>query len=129
MKQEARELVSEVHFQHSIWKNELFFYLHQLGIFEERLRSIDHKETSDKLAVEIIRFQENFAIQRKEIEKLLELINKNEQKAVKYGQLHLRRVDYIVTEEYHGLEKEVALFEKLYKDIKVGFYDFLAKMR
>ena len=129
MKQEARELVSEVHFQHSIWKNELFFYLHQLSIFEERLKSINHKETGGKAPVEIDRFHDNFAVQRKEIEKLLELINKNEEKAVKYGQLHLRRVDYIVTEEYHGLEKEVGIFEKLYKNLKIDFYDFLAKLK
>jgi hypothetical protein len=127
MAQASRELISEVHFQHSVWKNELFFFLDQLYIFQERLEAVVLRNTNSDVRKEGERFKEEFILQRKEIDKLLRLIGKNEEKAVKYGQLNLKRIDYVTTEDYRGLEQEVEIFEGLYKKVKKDFYEFLCK--
>jgi hypothetical protein len=127
MAQSSRELISEVHFQHSVWKNELFFYLDQLYILEERLDEVVLKNTNPDIRKEAEQFKAEFVLQRQEVDKILKLTNQLEEKAVKYGQLNLKRVDYIMTDEYKGLEREVEIFENLYKSVKKDFYRFLSK--
>lgn len=122
-----KKKIGEVHFQHRIWLNELYFYKEELRIFLDRLEEIASKNTSQEVRVAIEQFQNRFIIQRNDIDNLEHRINANEDEAVRVGKIHLRRIDYEATEEYIDIHKEMIQFKKLHKTLKDEFNMFLCK--
>lgn len=122
-----KKKIGEVHFQHRIWLNELYFYKEELRIFLDRLEEIASKNTSQEVRVSIEQFQKRFIIQRNEIDTLEHRINMIEDEAVRVGMIHLRRIDYEATEEYINIHNSMIQFQKLYKALKDDFNMFLCK--
>ncbi|HXA01262.1 MAG TPA: hypothetical protein VNW99_04695 [Cytophagaceae bacterium] len=119
--------IGEVHFQHTIWMNQLTFYKEELKIFQTRLEEIASKNTGKDIRVSIEQFQNKFVIQKNEIDKLEHLIHINEDEAVNSGKIHIRRIDYEATEQYIYIRNAMVQFEKLSKELKDNFYLFLSQ--
>jgi hypothetical protein len=120
--------IAEVHFQHLIWLNELTFYKEEIRIFEERLGDIAYKNLGNKeLHVGVEQFQNKFLIHKNEIDYLKHDINENEKSAIESGKIHIRRIDYVASEEYLNLEDRMNVFRKLYNELKTDFYKFIVK--
>lgn len=123
-----KKTISEVHFQHRVWLNELSFYKIELKIFRERLEEIAGKNLGNKeMHIGVEQFQNKLLIQLNEIDLLRHDINENEQKAIESGELHIRRIDYVSSELYNSLSERMEMFRKLYNELKKDFYDFIAK--
>lgn len=123
----ARELLSEVHSIHNQWLKELDFYKYELTIFQGKLQEKCLLYTSYNFKVAVEQFHNRFIIHKNEIDLLKHDICTNQAAAVEAGKLHLKRIDYTTSEEFRLLETRFHQFEKLYKELKKEYLDFLCK--
>jgi len=127
MKHISKEPISELHFQHQLWMNELDFYKQELKILQERLEEVAYKNTSKEAHVFIEQFQNRFLIQNNEMDMLRHNIRRNEEEAVKEAKKYWKRADYETSKEYIELQDRIVQFEKLYKELKQDFFKFISK--
>jgi len=127
MKNLQKESISELHFQHQLWMNELEFYKQELKMLQERLEEIASKNTSKEVHISIEQFQNKFLIQNNEIDMLKHALRRNEEQALSEAKLYWKRADYETSAEYKIIEEKMRQFEKLYKELKQDFFRFLSK--
>lgn len=119
--------LAELHFDHSLWLNELLFFKEELKIFGEHLEEVASKNTSNELHVKIEQFQNRFLIQNNEIDILKHDINQNEDQVVLAAKEHEDFAEYEVSDQHLRVRERMVIFRKLYMEMKVEFMRELEK--
>lgn len=124
MEEEIKKTISEVHFQHKLWINELNFYKEDLLILKERLENSSMDQNNNRREV-LLNFVD---LKFKTIEVLIHSIHENEKAAVASGKLHIRRIDYLATADHLFILDKMVMFAKEFKKLKKDILQYLKKM-
>lgn len=122
-----KETLLEQHQNHQTWLNYLSFYADELQILQKRLEEIAKKYTDQDILVEVEHFQNQFILQKEQLDLLKHEIGSREnqiesaftENSILAGN---RRPD---AEE--DLAEQVDTYVRLFHDMKDDFYRFVAR--
>jgi hypothetical protein len=119
--------ISDLHYEHRLWRNEFAFYKDELNILEERLKEIIAKNTAHEVEVNVDSFQNRFDLQRDHISELKHRIKKHEKFLADYAEKHPIAVDHVHFQDHSGLRDDIDRFRELYYELKAEFNQFAVK--
>ena len=115
------------HEENTQWVNKLQFYRDELQILNGRLEEITTKNNQEEVLKEVEHFQNQWIIQRNNIDEILHKVNENERSLQEEINSNPVAVDHRKV-EYHAEEKNlVEGFEKNFNDLREDFNRFASK--
>lgn len=126
MKNEEK-YITEEHQDHVKWTKDLEFYTEDLAFLRKQLEEVSSKNTATEIKQEVEKYQNQFIIQKNEIDILNHAINAEEELLVENVVDNPVAVDHRKVEDNVSLRDRVETFAKLFKEMKEEFNTFLAK--
>jgi L-lactate utilization protein LutC len=126
MKNEEK-YITEEHQDHVKWTKDLEFYTEDLAFLRKQLEEVSSKNTATEVKQEVEKYQNQFIIQKNEIDILNHAINAEEELLVENVVDNPVAVDHRKVEDNVSLRDRVETFAKLFKEMKGEFNTFLAK--
>lgn len=124
---ETKTTISQLHEEHKTWLNKLLFYKDELSIMANRIAEIGTKNTSQEARSLCDHFNNQLIIQREQIDILNHDIKSHES----YLEAALRNnpdaYDHQKFSDHKKHRESIAVFEKLFKDLREELIDFLSK--
>lgn len=105
----------------------LEFYKQDLLILQQRLQEVAAKNSSFEVRQSVEHFQNQFIVQRNNIDELKHKINEQLQLLGKDAQAHGGRVDKDLAKEEEQLSEEYKGLEKVINELRHEFNQFLSK--
>jgi phosphoenolpyruvate-protein kinase (PTS system EI component) len=118
---------AQVNTEHQEWLKGLDFYKEDIHILENRLTEIATKNTAFETRQGIEHFQNQFLVQRNNIDELRHKIKEHISTNGKKTELAAEVVENEKLAEHENLKDEYLSFEKVIKDIRQEFNIFLAR--
>ena len=119
--------IYELHEEHKVWNNKLDFYKDDITILERRLEELVSKNTDQSVRAEIERFQNQFIIQRNNIDQIKHIINLDEKALEKEIEHNPVAVDHRKLEDHPKERDLVETFEQKLNELRADFNSFSAK--
>lgn len=119
--------LSDLHYEHQLWRNELNFYKEELNILEHRLEEIVSKNTNNEVEAGVESFQNRFDLQRDHINILRNSIKKHEHGLAGFAQEHPIAVDHVHFKDHSEIREKMDRFRELYLEMKNEFNRFAVK--
>lgn len=117
--------ISDLHFDHRLWINELKFFEMQLNVFEERLEEVVAQNSDNSVLARIEAFQNRIIRQKEVIDEIKHKIRLREQDISDMdNNLSLGEKDKLF-QEYVDEQDEMKTFIKLYQNMKDEYLEFL----
>jgi hypothetical protein len=124
---DKKVFLSDLHYEHRLWRNELNFYKDELAILQERLDEIVSKNTDHEAVAGVESFQNRFELQRKNLSDLKHKIKKHEQMLADFAESHPIAIDHVHFIDHTGIRNEMETFTDLYQEMKREFNRFAVK--
>ena len=118
-----KEKLANIHFNHSVWFNELTFYAKEIKLYEQRLIELLNTNP-DKMLEQMIAFQELFAEQKVELLAMMEQIKKHEIQIKNMAQLN-GSIKYLLDHGHSDMSSRIDRFHKQYNNVKINFFKFM----
>lgn len=112
---------------HSIWLKELVFYDEELDTLEKRLLEIVQKNNGKEVMADVEHFQNQFVIQRINIDQLQHDIRKHDGNVAAEAQAHAGKMKSVEVSEHDKLKEQVETFGKLFNELRHEYNKFLSK--
>lgn len=112
---------------HLTWLKNIDFYDDELDTLENRLVEIVKKNNGQEAMAGVEHFQNQFIVQRNNIDELRHSIHEHEGFVAEDAKLHQGRMDKRREQEHDELKERVNSFEKVINDLRQEFNLFLAK--
>ena len=123
----TKEKIYKQHEENSTWINKLDFYKQEISILKGRLEELAQKNSSKEVMGEIEHFQNQFIIQRDNIDNILHAVKINEAELIATIESNPVAADHRKV-EYHEREQDlVKTFEKNFSSLRQEFKKFAAK--
>ena len=118
-----------IHFgsDHLEWLKSIDFYEGELDILEGRLEEIVRKNNGAEAMTGVEHFQNQFTIQRNNIDELRHSINEHAVKVSADAKKHAGKMEAGFVGDHKQLKDRVKIFEKIINDLRQEFNVFLAK--
>jgi len=117
----------ELHAEHKEWNNKLDFYKEDIAILEKRLEELVSKNTDQSIRAEIEKYQNQFIIQKNNIDQIQHIINQDEKEIVKEINDNPVAVDHRKKEDHSKERDLVETFEQKLNGLRSDFNSFSAK--
>ena len=124
---EAEAYIFDLHKAHKKWKSGLDFYADDLLILKNRLAEVSIKNTRQEVKMDVEKFQNQFIIQKIEIDKLSHQIQLSDDTIEENIKANPVAVDHRKMNETTNLEDRMETFKSLFAKMKEEFNDFVAK--
>ncbi|MFZ1689302.1 MAG: hypothetical protein WAU70_17900 [Flavobacteriales bacterium] len=124
---EKRVHISDLHNDHKLWLNTLAFCKDEINILEHRMEEIAMRNTASEVMAELEHFQNQYIRQREVIDELRHELKQHENALEKEARDHPIAVDHRLFTDHTAHREEVATFEKLYRELKEEFTQWLLK--
>lgn len=119
--------MTDLHYEHLLWRNELLFFKEEINIFENRLGEIISKNTANEVEAGVESFHNRFELQRKHINEIKNRIKKHEQFLTNYAKDHPIAVDHVHFKDHTDIREQFERFRELYLEMKQEFNRFAVK--
>jgi hypothetical protein len=119
--------IGDLHFDHMEWLNSLQFYKEEIGIFERRLEEIVRRNNKHEVMAELEHFQNQFIREREVIDELRHDIKAAENLLEKEAREHPVAIEHRYFTDHTELRDRFQTFEKIYRELKSEFHQWLAK--
>ncbi len=119
--------VSNLGVQHSEWLKMLEFYKEDLDILDKRLIEVSDKNSSTEARAGVEHFQNQFIIQRSNIQKLKHTVKEHTHHVFEDVKVHVGRVEEVLIGEHQKIDEDVKQFEKVINELRHEFNLFLTK--
>jgi hypothetical protein len=127
MSMATNESIYKQHEENTEWLNKLSFYTDEITILTGRLEEIAAKNTDKEVLAFVEHFQNQFIIQKNNIDEINHVVKQNEQALEKEINSNPVAVDHRKV-EYHAKEADlVNSFEKVFNELREEFNEFSAK--
>ncbi|MCK8143034.1 hypothetical protein MW871_14145 [Flavobacterium sp. I-SCBP12n] len=124
---ENKKTIDHLHEEHKTWLNKLLFYKDELVIMEKRITEIAEKNTSVEVRSLVDHFYNEITIQREEIDIIKHDINSHEAFLnIALSKKHVNLEDEKL-QDHKKHRESIAIFEKLFKELREELIDFLSK--
>ena len=105
----------------------LKFYEQEFNFLEKLLGEVVSKNTSREALVEAEHFQNQFFIQKKNIEELETRIHRHHQQTADNAKNHAGKVDERLLQENQSIGEEISSMEKIIADLRAAYKNYLVK--
>ncbi len=119
--------MSDLHFDHKLWKRQLDFQKDELSFFTNRLEEVVSRWTDKDILKQVEHFQNVFIINSNVIDELLHGINAHEDKLVERTKENPVAIDHVKFNDHVEHRDKVETQNKMYTNLKVEFLSFLNK--
>jgi hypothetical protein len=113
--------------EHHEWLQAIEFYDKELDILENRLAEIISKNTGADAMAGAEHFQNQFIVQRNNIDELQHSIREHDHKAAEDAWAHAGHIHKELVSEHADVKENFSSFEKVMKDLRSEFNDYLSK--
>lgn len=120
-----RKHIDELHAEHRAWLSDAQFYADELSIFQDRLEEVAAKNTDHAVKVQVEHFQNQFIIQKEQIDLLNHEAKSHEQWLANYAKENPVAVDRHLFADHQATHAKIDAFRKIYADLKTEFNQFL----
>ncbi|MBK6619432.1 MAG: hypothetical protein IPG32_00595 [Saprospirales bacterium] len=121
-------LLSDLHFEHKVWTNELGFFEDEIHTFERRLEDLAKKYLPKReVMVDLEHFQNQFIRQIEVINELKHDIRMHEQYLSRTAEFKATSADQPVFKDHSQLREGMEIFRKIYAELKADFFRYAAK--
>ena len=110
------------------WNGNIDFYLADLDILKQRLLEVASQNTKPAIMESIEHFQNQFIVQKENLQTLKHNINAHKEKLVEEITAHNRIYNNDLVDTQHHLREAIQLSEKIFLELKHSFYRFAAKV-
>ena len=119
--------IIDQHLENHDWLKRLDFYKEEITILKERLDEVTKKNNASDFLKDVEHFQNQFIVQRNNIDELAHSIKKNEQGLVKEVNSNPVAVDHRKVENHLAEEDFIGYFEKNFAELRGEYNRFLSK--
>jgi 3-deoxy-D-arabino-heptulosonate 7-phosphate (DAHP) synthase len=120
--------LSDLHFEHKVWMNELNFFEDEILTFEHRLEELARQYLPKReVMVDLEHFQNRFIRQKEVINQLKHEVRMHEQYLVQLAAANPTSVDQPKVQDHVELRERMETFRKLYLELKNEFFQYAAK--
>jgi len=119
--------IAQVNTEHTEWIKGLEFYKEEIHNLENKLLEIATKNTSFEARQGIEHFQNQFVVQRNNIDELRHKIKEHIHVFTKLPELQEEVVENERLADHENLRDEYQSFEKIMRELRLEFNVFLAK--
>ena len=105
----------------------LKFYEQEINFLEKLLGEVVSKNTSREALTEAEHFQNQFFVQKKNIEELETRIHRHHQQTADNAKHHAGKVDERLHRENQLIGEEIASIEKIIADLRAAYKNYLVK--
>ena len=117
--------VSDYHFDHKLWMNELNFFEAQLEVFEGRLGEVVRKLKESEALAAAEAFQNQIIRQREVIDQLKHKFRLRERDLDAYDNNVELDADHPLFIDHEKEHEDMEIFIKLYKEMRDNYMQFL----
>jgi Flp pilus assembly CpaF family ATPase len=118
---------SNLHFEHELWKGELFFWKDELKIFNNRLSELITRWTKKDVLLPLEYYQNEFILHGGVIEDLLEAIEVREVRIVGQLQTGKEALDTQMVKNHIDFRDKMEAQRQIYAELKKEFFRFLTE--
>lgn len=115
------------HLENEDWLKRLDFYKEEIVILKERLDEVTGKNNAPEFLKNVEHFQNQFIVQRNNIDELAHAIKMNEKKLVKEVLANPVAVDHRKVESHEPESDFMSYFEKNFAGLRTEYNQFLTK--
>ncbi|MGL6269794.1 MAG: hypothetical protein ACRC2O_17800 [Chitinophagaceae bacterium] len=119
--------IAKVNTEHTEWIKGLAFYKDEIHILENRLLEVATKNTAFETRQGIEHFQNQFVVQRNNIDELKHKIKEHMSAFTKLPEMLEEVVENERLADHENLRDEYQTFEKVIRELRLEFNKFLAK--
>jgi len=123
----TKKHLSDLHFEHQLWQSEAKFFADELKIYQNRLDEIATKNNGSEISKKISHFQNQFIIQKEQLDILNHEVKIHEQGLAKFAQENPIALEHRLFEDHDSLGDKIAIFKKIYGELKTEFTQFLVE--
>ena len=123
----ARAYIGDLHHDQREWLNALTFYKEDITILEHRLEDIVRRNNKPEVMAEVEHFQNQFIREREVIDELRHDIKQEENVLEKEMKDHPVAIEHRYFKDHTELRDRFQTFEKLYRELKHEFQQWLVK--
>lgn len=124
--QKKKTRIDDLHFEHELWLASSKFYADELRIYQKRLDEIATKNNSFDVRAQIEHFQNQFIIQKEQLDILNHDVHKHESWLAKFALEHPVAIDHQQFDDHYHIQNRMDTFIKIYNDLKTEFNKFLS---
>ena len=117
--------IDDLHFEHQLWMSEAKFFADELKIYQKRLAEVASKNTKEDVRKQVEHLQNQFIIQKEQLDILNHRVNEHEQWLEKYANNHPVAIDHKLFPDHDSMHEKMDTFKKLYSELKKEFLQFL----
>lgn len=118
--------LDDLHFEHQLWLSEAKFYTDELAIYQKRLEEVASKNSGSEAKIQIEHFQNQFIIQKEQLDILSHEAVIHEQWLANYAKENPVAVDHHLFADHQATHAKINTFREIYADLKVEFNRFIA---
>lgn len=115
------------HAENQDWLKSLEFYKEEITILTNRLQEVTGKNNSREFLEVVEHFQNQFIVQRNNIDELAHAIKMNEKEIVKEVNANPIAVEHRKVESHEAEADFLGYFEKNFADLRTEYNKFLSK--
>ena len=119
--------IEVLHAEHREWLNKIDFYQDDLKIMRHRLEEVAARNTNKSLLAQVEHFQNQFVIQRNELDEMKHSIHQSESSIAENIAQNGTAVNRRSMPDDQTMRDRMAQFEKLFLQLRVELMSFLAK--
>jgi hypothetical protein len=119
--------IIDQHLENQDWLKRLDFYKEEINILKERLEEVTSKNNAPEFLKDVEHYQNQFIIQRNNIDECAHAININEQGLVKEVNANPVAVDHRKVKNHEAEAEFISYFEKNFAELRGEYNKFLAK--
>jgi hypothetical protein len=116
-----------LHFEHQLWLNDVKFYNDELKIYQKHLEEVAKKNTGKDVMRYIEHFQNQFIIQKEQLDILKHNINEHENWISKYAKENPVAIEHKAFADHSDMREQIISFKKIYTELKTEFKHFVAQ--
>ena len=117
---------SDLHFDHTLWINQLTFFKEELVVFKKRVEEVTLKNNSTEFATKLGHFESQLTIQRDHIDRFLHDLKIHEQKMAAAAKENPILAEHGIYTDHVAERERFDIFVKLYMEFKNDLYRFLS---
>lgn len=116
----------KLHYENKVWKNELLFVSDEIKVYENRLSVMVLNDPAKEMLPQLEHFQNQFIREKEVIDHLKHDVNSHEHKLVEWVKVE-KGSEELLAQKHDELLDRMETFRKLFLELKVDFYKFLAE--
>lgn len=124
---ETKKSIYQLHEEHKTWLNKLLFYKDELKIMADRIMEVGEKNTSIEVRSLADHFHNQVIIQKEQIDILNHEIESHETYLQNAVQKNPNAVDHEKFLDHKKHRESIAVFEKIFRELREELIDFLSK--